>query len=189
MKIVIIDNQDSFTHNLSGLVCKIIKKKPSIISSQNINIGEISNFNKIIFSPGPDLPKKNDSMWQIIDRYKNEKSILGICLGMQAIAMYFGGELVNLGNVQHGQICKVLVGDKKDELFSNTGNEFRAGLYHSWAVASSTLPSELIPTSHSEENIIMSISHTNFDIKGLQFHPESFMTPAGEEILKSWIFS
>jgi anthranilate synthase component II len=186
MKVVIIDNRDSFTYNLSELVSKIMKKKPSIRSINNFSLDEIARFDKIIFSPGPDLPEKNDTMWQILNKYKSSKSILGICLGMQAIAIYFGGDLINLKNVQHGKICDVNVFDEEEILFSKTGLEFTAGLYHSWAVSDS-LPKDLIPTSFSDKNILMSFTHKKYDIKGLQFHPESYMTPLGQKILENWL--
>ena len=186
MKIVIIDNKDSFTYNLSELCNKIMKKKPSIRSTNNFNLDEIALFDKIIFSPGPNLPQKNDAMWQILDKYKSSKSILGICLGMQAIALYFGANLFNLENVQHGKICDVKVCDNSEILFSKTGLDFRAGLYHSWAV-SQDLPDDLEATSFSENNILMSLSHKSYNIKGLQFHPESYMTPYGQKIFENWL--
>jgi len=186
MKIFILDNYDSFTYNLVHIIEQfadlvIVKRNHEIQSS------DIGTYDKIIFSPGPGLPSDVKVMSEIIARYKSKKPILGVCLGHQAIAEYFGGSLINMPEVNHGREFKTTV-INDDYLFNNIPQNFYSGRYHSWVVDNSTLPKELEITSIDQNNHIMSVKHKNYDIRGVQFHPESVMTKHGIAILKNWVY-
>jgi anthranilate synthase component 2 len=158
-----------------------------VVKNDEIKLDEVAKFDKIIFSPGPDIPKQGDIMWQILDRYKNEKSVLGVCLGMQAIGMYFGAKLTNLQKVFHGVTRQIEILDTNELLYKNIESPFTGGLYHSWIVEESGFPQELKITSKSEYGIISSLRHLKYDISGVQFHPESVMTPMGERMIENWL--
>jgi len=165
--------------------------KPAFVVKRNddFDLNDVSGFDKIIFSPGPDVPKEGDPMWQILENYKAFKSILGICLGFQSIGMYFGARLYNLQKVYHGQQRKIEILDQTEPLFKNISSPFTGGLYHSWGIAYDGFPDELLVTAKSDENRIMAIRHKTLDIRGVQFHPESIMTPEGEKMIENWINS
>lgn len=188
-KILIVDNYDSFTYNLVNILRK--GTKPNFVVQRNdaFDLDYVKDFDKILFSPGPDVPKKGDMMWQILDKYKTTKSILGICLGFQSIGMYFGAKLFNLQNVYHGQTRHIEILDRSDFLFEKINSPFQGGLYHSWGLSWANFPNELAVTAKSSENRIMAIRHKDLDIRGLQFHPESIMTPHGELMIWNWINS
>lgn len=187
MKILVVDNYDSFTWNLVNILRKNKQHSFDVRLSDKIDPFEVKNYDKIIFSPGPDVPKQGDMMWQILEMYKSQKSILGICLGFQAIALYFGGSLVNLKNVVHGQTKKITLCDEKEKLFQNIPSPCVVGLYHSWAVSPENFPECLQITAISEEGRVMAASHKTFDVCGVQFHPESIMTPFGEKMIGNWL--
>ena len=187
MKILIIDNYDSFTYNLAQIIEESTLCDFTIKQIDKINTDEVDKYDKIMFSPGPGLPSENILMYEIIDRYKKSKSILGVCLGHQAIAEYFGGTLYNLKKVYHGIKQRIEIIDKDDYLFNNIPNEFYVGLYHSWTVLPDNFPDCLKLTAISSDNIIMALSHKIFDIKGIQFHPESIMTDYGKQLINNWI--
>jgi len=189
MNVLIIDNNDSFSYNLLELIRKIIKKRPDIISINELNIGDVQLYDKIILSPGPDIPKPNDNMAKVLEMYKGNKSILGVCLGCQAIAQFFGASLYNMPDIVHGMKRKTNIIDTKDYLYAGLGDEIDVGLYHSWTISKYSMPKELQITSISEEGIIMSISHTDYDIKGIQYHPESYMTKSGYQIMKNYLLN
>ncbi|MCF8365178.1 MAG: aminodeoxychorismate/anthranilate synthase component II [Bacteroidales bacterium] len=188
-KVLIVDNYDSFTWNLVNIVRK--GKHPNYVVKRNdaFDLSFVDGFDKILFSPGPDVPHHGDMMWQILDIYQTTKSILGICLGFQAIGMYFGARLFNLQKVYHGQTRQVEILDQEETLFSGIDNPFTGGLYHSWGIHWDGFPEELIVTARSEENRIMALRHRSCDIRGLQFHPESIMTPRGEQMINNWLNS
>ncbi len=184
-KIVIIDNYDSFTFNLAhyfeALNCEV-----TVFRNDEFDIEELEVFDKIVLSPGPGLPSEAGLLKKVIEIYSNKKSILGICLGQQAIAEVFGGKLRQLSTVKHGinSIIKTTVSD--EILFKNLPQNLTVGRYHSWVV-DGNLPSVLEITSVDEEGEIMSLRHRNFDVRGVQFHPESILTTDGKMMLGNWI--
>jgi anthranilate synthase component 2 len=158
-----------------------------VIVHDKIKTDEVNEFDKILITPGPGLPEDHPILEKVIRQYSPTKSILGICLGHQAIAKSFGGELFRQGNVSHGIAKKIIIKDSADYLFNNLPGEMNVGLYHSWAVSEINFPSELKITAVSEDGINMALSHRRFDVKGVQFHPESIMTKLGKQLLKNWI--
>lgn len=189
MKIFVLDNYDSFTFNLVHIVEQFADE---VIVKRNdkTDITEIEAFDKIIFSPGPGLPSDVPIMNQILDTYKQAKPILGVCLGHQAIAEYFGGKLVNMAEVNHGREFETKI-IAEDYLFNNIPEIFNSGRYHSWIVDQNNFPdNELSITSiDPNTNHIMSLKHNKYDIRGVQFHPESIMTKHGKTMLKNWVHS
>ncbi len=185
MKILIIDNYDSFTYNLvhylEDLNCNVTIKR-----NDQLHIDEVNDYDKIILSPGPGLPNQAGLLKEIIKKYAHTKPILGICLGQQAIAEVFGGSLLNLNEVKHGVSSVITQCTPNEGLFKNLPIKFKAGRYHSWVV-NPTLPECLIATSFDENGNIMSLKHSFLNIKGVQFHPESILTPFGKQILQNWI--
>lgn len=187
MKILLIDNYDSFTFNMVNILRKFRHSSFEIRQPHEIRYPEISKFDKIIFSPGPGIPEKGDHMWEIIHRFHAGKSMLGICLGFHAIAMYFGVRLRNLGEVVHGQTRTIEITDPEENLFNGINSPFQAGLYHSWTHDEVTYPDELKVTARSNQGVIMALAHSKFDLKGFQFHPESVMTPEGFRMIHNWL--
>lgn len=185
IKVVVIDNYDSFTYNLvhylESLDCKV-----TVFRNDEFELNELNDFNKILLSPGPGLPSESGLLKSVIKTFYTTKSILGICLGMQAIGEVFGGTLVNLDKVYHGVATKTIQ-TNEDTLFIDIPKEFLVGRYHSWAISSQNLPETLEITSVDEQNEIMSIQHKNYDVKGVQFHPESILTNHGKKILENWL--
>ena len=185
--ILVIDNYDSFTYNLvhylEDLDCKV-----TVARNDQIELEAVAAFDKIILSPGPGIPDEAGLLKSIIKTYAKTKSILGVCLGMQAIGEVFGAKLKNLSTVYHGIQTKVKVNSKKELLFKNLGPEIQVGRYHSWVVEND-LPDCFEITSLDENGQIMAIRHNELDVKGVQFHPESVLTPDGKTILKNWINS
>ena len=184
-KVLIIDNYDSFTYNLvhylESLDCKV-----TVFRNDEFELNELNDFNKILLSPGPGLPSESGLLLDVIKTFYSTKSILGICLGMQAIGEVFGGTLVNLDKVYHGVATKTIQ-TNEDTLFKDIPKEFFVGRYHSWAISSQNFPDVLEITSVDERDEIMSIRHKTFDVKGVQFHPESILTNHGKVILQNWL--
>lgn len=184
-KILVIDNYDSFTfnlvHYLEDLDCEV-----TVFRNDEFELSEVAAFDKILLSPGPGIPDEAGLLKDVIKTYSPTKSILGICLGQQAIAEVFGGSLSNLEKVYHGvsTTIKILVDD--EILFDTLEKEIEVGRYHSWIV-NSNLPEVLEATSIDKNGEVMSLRHTFFDVKGVQFHPESILTPNGKIILKNWL--
>lgn len=186
MKILVIDNYDSFTYNLVQLVRTASGCSPDVRRNDCFCLEEIEAYDKIILSPGPGIPAEAGLMMEVLHRYGHSKSILGICLGHQAIACRSGATLVNVPQVFHGlqrPVRQVL----PDPLFRNIPEEFNAGRYHSWAVDRDSLPSDLEVIAEDENGLVMGVRHKVFDLKGLQFHPESILTPHGQQIINNWI--
>ncbi|MNJ98183.1 Aminodeoxychorismate/anthranilate synthase component 2 [compost metagenome] len=185
-KILVIDNYDSFTYNLvhylEDLDCKV-----TVLRNDEISIDEPAQYDKILLSPGPGVPDEAGLLKDIIKRYANSKSILGICLGQQAIAEVFGGSLINLEKVYHGVARPIHIIVDNEPLFTGLNTEIEVGRYHSWSVDPTTLPDVLETTSVDKEGNIMSLRHTIYDVKGVQFHPESILTPDGNKILANWL--
>ena len=185
MKIVIIDNYDSFTYNLSHLV-KALGAEVTVFRNDQFEMPWLEAFDKIILSPGPGIPSEAGLLLDVIRSYAGRKPILGVCLGHQAIGEVFGGTLRNLSDVYHGVATPVDV-TTDDYLFEGLPKTFEVGRYHSWGVDTEGLPDCLEVTSVSQEGFIMSLRHREFDIRGIQYHPESVLTPAGETIVKNWL--
>ncbi len=186
MKILVIDNYDSFTYNLVHVLKKFEGVVVVVKRNDEVPEKELDYFDKIVLSPGPGLPEEAGSMLSIIRNYADKKPILGVCLGHQAIGEFFGGTLQNMNDVLHGIATPIKV-VSKSYLFDNMPEIFYAGRYHSWIVEKKSLPSVLEITSIDDEGRIMSFQHRSFDIQGVQFHPESVLTPLGEKILENWV--
>ena len=187
MRILIIDNYDSFTHNLFHYV-KQFEDNVVVVKNDKISLTEVDKYDKIILSPGPGLPDEHKNLKKIIKQFYSTKSILGVCLGHQAIAECFGAQLKNLEDVMHGISSEILF-IKKDTIFKNIPNQIKVGHYHSWVIDEKTLPNCFEVTSKNEDGIIMSIRHKEYDLKGVQFHPESILTEYGLLMIKNWIQS
>lgn len=186
MQILIVDNYDSFTYNLAQIVKECSNSEPVILKNDKINLKSVTGYNKILFSPGPGLPKDSPVMDKIIQRFGKSKSILGICLGHQAIGEAFGAQLINLKRVFHGVAKKINL-TEDEYIFRKIPHSFEAGLYHSWVVSEKKFPECLKITATSEDGYIMGISHREYDIHGVQFHPESIMTKPGKAIIDNWL--
>lgn len=184
MKVLLLDNFDSFTfnlfHYLEALGCDV-----TVARNNAISLEEIASFDKIIFSPGPGLPKDAGKMMEIIHEYVTQKPMLGVCLGMQAIGEYFGGTLYNQEIVKHG-IAETCIQNERNKLFAEIPKEFEVGLYHSWAVDLSTAK-DLISVAHSENQVLMAFEHDSLPVAGVQFHPESLMTQFGKQMIANFI--
>lgn len=186
MKILVIDNYDSFTYNLVHALKKIDNVQVTVKRNDEVLAEEPASYDKIVFSPGPGIPEEAGSMLSIIRQYAGKKPMLGVCLGHQAIGESFGGTLQNMNNVLHGIATPITV-VAKSYLFENISPIFEAGRYHSWIVEKETFPKSLEITSIDQQGQIMSFQHREFDIQGVQFHPESILTPEGEKILENWV--
>ncbi len=190
MHILIIDNYDSFTYNLYHLVEAIMPGTGTLTVMRNDALAPegAGRYDKIIISPGPGLPKDAGITCEVIRQYADKKSILGVCLGHQAIAEVFGGKLINLPKVLHGKAIHTRVTDKEEPLFFGCPEHFETGRYHSWVIDPGSMPHDLRITAMDEKELIMAVSHIEYDVKGVQFHPESIMTPAGRQILSNWVY-
>ena len=184
-KVAIIDNYDSFTYNLSHLV-KELGAEVTVFRNDQFAMEQLESFDKLILSPGPGIPSEAGQLLNVIEHYAGKKPILGICLGHQALGEYFGGRLVNLGEVVHGVATPAHIVEE-DELFEGLPHTITVGRYHSWVVDVESLPPCLQVTSVSDEGQIMSMRHRSLDIHGLQFHPESVLTPDGKTMLNHWL--
>jgi len=191
MKILVFDNYDSFTYNLVHLVEKITNKKTDVRRNDQIALEDVRQYDKIILSPGPGIPNEAGLLLPLIKEYAAVKSILGVCLGHQAIGEAFGGKLVNLSTVFHGVATPVRIGNQetgvKSPLFQGLPETIEAGRYHSWIVSDENFPKDLEVTARDDNNYIMGLQHRKYDVQGVQFHPESVLTPDGETILKNWL--
>lgn len=185
MKIVIIDNYDSFTYNLSHLV-KELGAEVTVFRNDKFEMDSLEAFDKIMLSPGPGIPSEAGLMPEVIKRYAQSKPILGICLGHQAIGKCFGGRLANLDRVFHGVATEgTQLGN--DYMFNGLPRRITMGRYHSWVVSREGLPDCLEITAESDEGHIMALRHRTLDIRGLQFHPESVLTTDGKKMMENWI--
>ena len=188
MHILVFDNYDSFTYNLVHLVEKITKGKVEVFRNDEIAMEKVADYDKIILSPGPGVPSEAGMLLPLIKEYAASKSILGVCLGHQAIGESFGGNLINLSSVYHG-VANDLIIEEKTPLFSDLPSRFPVGRYHSWIISEDHFPEELEVTARDENGYIMALQHKNFDVQGVQFHPESVLTPSGETIMRNWLRS
>ncbi len=186
MKILVIDNYDSFTYNLVHALKKFEGVTVDVRRNDEVAEDEPGLYDKIVFSPGPGIPEEAGTMLAVIRNYAGKKPMLGVCLGHQAIGETFGGTLQNMNDVLHGIATPITV-IAKSYIFDHLPETFEAGRYHSWIVERATLPAVLEVTSIDHEGRIMSFQHKEFDIQGVQFHPESILTPIGEKILENWV--
>lgn len=185
-KLLVLDNYDSFTYNLVHLIEKVSDLSFDVIRNDKISIEKINQYDKILLSPGPGLPKDAGIMPELIKQYGTSKSILGVCLGLQAIAEAYEGTLENLTTVFHGLATPIHV-ISEDLIFNNCPKTFTVGRYHSWVVNPKTLPEELHITSIDEQGNIMALKHNTHDVRGVQFHPESILSEHGETMIKNWL--
>ncbi len=186
-KIVIIDNYDSFTYNLVHLINEIIDGEVTVLRNDQFDIEAIEAFDYIILSPGPGLPEEAGLLKDVIRKYGTTKKIFGVCLGLQAIGEVFGGQLKNLSKVFHGMKTMMKQTENVDPIFNGIDLSFEAGRYHSWVINKESCPDELIITAIDEEGEIMAARHKDFHIYGVQFHPESIMTPDGRKMLTNFL--
>ena len=187
VSVLLIDNNDSFTYNLAESLRSCSKVSFKIIKAGTVDTEKIRSFDKILISPGPGIPEEHPIISAILEEYGKSKSIFGVCLGHQAIALHFGAQLINLDRVRHGEVTAVSILSAGNRLFSGVPDPFPAGLYHSWAVGRDNLPESLGITATSPDGIIMALEHRSLDIRGVQFHPESVMTPHGQRIIENWL--
>lgn len=185
--ILIIDNYDSFTYNLVHLVNEI-GLQCEVWRNDKFAIGDVDAFDKIILSPGPGIPSEAGLLLEVIEKYSPTKSIFGVCLGQQAIAEVFGGKLYNLKQPMHGIATPIKVTDKNERLFIGLPETFKVGRYHSWVVDEKAMPESLYTTAIDEaDNSVMALSHKQYDVRGVQFHPESVLTEFGREMMRNWL--
>ena len=187
MKILVFDNYDSFTYNLVHLVEKITHTKVEVFRNDEIALDKVNDYDKIILSPGPGIPSEAGLLLPLIKRYAATKSILGVCLGHQAIGEAFGGTLTNLSKVYHGVATPIKIESKNSKILSGLPEVIKAGRYHSWIISDENFPAELEVTARDDNGYIMALQHKTFDVQGVQFHPESVLTPDGETILQNWL--
>ena len=193
MKILVFDNYDSFTYNLVHLVEQITHTKVDVFRNDEITLDKVNDYDKIILSPGPGIPSEAGLLLPLIKQYAATKSILGVCLGHQAIGEAFGGTLINLSKVYHGVATKIQIGNRQyaigKSLFAELPDELIVGRYHSWIISDENFPADLEVTATDDNGYIMALQHKTFDVQGVQFHPESVLTPDGETILRNWLRS
>ncbi|QLB15256.1 anthranilate synthase component 2 [Mannheimia granulomatis] len=185
-KLLIIDNHDSFTFNLVDLLRKI-KVPAKVVLVEELNLDDVEQFSHILISPGPDVPSAYPQTFAMLERYHQSKSIFGVCLGHQTICEFFGGTLYNLQNVRHGQ-QRTLNQIQPNPIFNGLPDQFQVGLYHSWGILQNSLEkTPLVATAVCDQNVLMAFKHRNLPIYGVQFHPESFITEYGKEMLENWL--
>ncbi|KUJ52362.1 anthranilate synthase component II [Chryseobacterium sp. JAH] len=188
-KILVFDNYDSFTYNLVQMIEKITNDKVDVYRNDEISLDDIEKYDKIILSPGPGIPEEAGILLDLIKKYAPTKSILGVCLGQQAIAEAFGGNLINLSEIFHGVATTSKTIKENTKLFKNLSEEIEVGRYHSWAVNNKNFPDELEITAIDNDGMIMALQHKTYDVHGVQFHPESILTPEGEAIMKNFLLN
>lgn len=186
-KVVIIDNYDSFTYNLVHLINEVINGQVTVFKNDNFSISDLDEFDYIVLSPGPGLPDDAGLLKEVIRNFAGKKKILGVCLGLQAIGEVYGAELKNLPIVYHGMKTRITQTTPDDPILKGIQKHFDAGRYHSWVINKATCPDTLVVTSVDEQGEIMSARHKNFQVFGLQFHPESIITPDGKKIIENFL--
>ncbi len=185
-KILVIDNYDSFTYNLVHLLQEL-DCTYEVVRNDKFTLDYVDNFDKILLSPGPGIPSEAGLLLDVIRTYAPRKSILGICLGQQAIAEVFGGTLFNMTKPLHGVATDIVIMDEDEKLFRDFPHHSKIGRYHSWAVEKSTLPATLKITALDPDGIIMALSHIEYDVRSVQFHPESVLTDNGKKLIENWL--
>lgn len=188
-KVLVFDNYDSFTYNLVQIIERVLNEKVDVFRNDEISLKEIGKYDKIVLSPGPGIPEEAGILLDLIKEYASTKSILGVCLGQQAIAEAFGGSLINLSEIFHGVATTAELVKKDTKLFRNLSSGLEVGRYHSWAVNPDSFPEELEITAVDNDGMIMALQHKTYDVHGVQFHPESILTPDGEIIIKNFLLN
>ena len=186
-KILVFDNYDSFTYNLVHYIEEIVGYKVDVFRNDQIPLEEIDKYDKILLSPGPGIPKDAGVLIPLIQKYGATKSIMGVCLGHQAIAEAFGGSISNLSKVYHGVATPIEITTDSEILFKDVPKTVNVGRYHSWVVNEEDLPDCFVITSRDEEGKIMGVHHKDFDVRGVQFHPESILTEHGKKMMENWL--
>lgn len=186
-KILVIDNYDSFTYNLVHLLKEITKEDVEVFRNDCISLEQVDFYDKIVLSPGPGIPEEAPILKPLIKHYASTKRFLGVCLGQQAIAEVFGGRLLNTQKVHHGVASKIKIIDKNETIFKGLPQMIQVGRYHSWVVSPEGFPKELSITAEGPEGEIMALRHKTYDVTGVQFHPESILTPQGKKIIDNWL--
>ncbi len=186
MKILVLDNYDSFTYNLVYIL-RELHDQVEVYRNDKISLENVANYDKILLSPGPGIPSEAGIMLDLVKEYASSKSILGICLGHQGIGEVFGGSLENMSDVLHGISDKNIVTDTSERIFKGLPAEFQVGRYHSWTVIPESVPKSMTVTAVDEQGRVMGLSHKQYDVRGLQFHPESVLTEHGKEMLQNWL--
>lgn len=186
MKILVLDNYDSFTYNLVHIL-RELGHSPDVIRNDKITVEAVAAYDKILLSPGPGVPDEAGIMKAVVRTYGPTKSILGICLGHQGIGEVYGAALYNIPKVLHGVTSMATVQDPDEYMFEGVSPKFQATHYHSWAVRPETMPADLRVTAVNDEGLVMGLRHAVYDVRGLQFHPESVMTPEGPRMLANWL--
>ncbi|AWU43817.1 aminodeoxychorismate/anthranilate synthase component II [Blattabacterium sp. (Cryptocercus kyebangensis)] len=187
-KILILDNYDSFTYNLVHVVKKITKNPVKVYRNNEILLSDIDQYNKILLSPGPGIPDEAHILKPLVKKYASTKSIFGVCLGQQAIGEVFGATILNTKEVNHGIASLIKIVDSKEIIFKKIPKKIQGGRYHSWIISSKNFPfDELKITAVGDKGEIMALRHKTYDVCGVQFHPESILTPYGEKIIENWI--
>lgn len=186
MKLLVLDNYDSFTYNLVYIL-RELGHRPDIVRNDRISLEAVASYDKIMLSPGPGIPSEAGIMQDLVREYGPTKSILGICLGHQGIGEVYGATLENLGDVLHGVAHRTTITDRSERLFANIPDQLTVGRYHSWTVVPGSMPADLRTTAVDEQGRVMALSHVRFDVKGVQFHPESVLTENGIQMIKNWL--
>jgi anthranilate synthase component II len=189
IKVLVFDNYDSFTYNLVQIIERILNQKVDVVRNDEISLEEVGKYDKIILSPGPGIPEEAGILLDLIKKYASTKSILGVCLGQQAIAEAFGGSLINLTEIFHGVATSADLVKNDTKLFKNLSSGLEVGRYHSWAVNPENFPDELEITAVDKDGMIMALQHKKYDVHGVQFHPESILTPEGEVIIRNFLLN
>jgi len=186
-KVLVFDNYDSFTYNLVQMIERILQIKVDVVKNDEISLEEIGKYDKIVLSPGPGIPEEAGILLELIKKYAPTKSILGVCLGQQAIAEAFGGSLINLTEIFHGVATSAEIVKLETKIFKNLNSGMEVGRYHSWVVNPEGFPEELEITAVDKDGMIMALQHKTYDVHGVQFHPESILTPEGEVIIRNFL--
>jgi len=186
-RILVFDNYDSFTYNLVHLVEQITNEKVDVFRNDEISLAQVNEYDKIILSPGPGIPSEAGLLLPLIKQYAATKSILGVCLGHQAIGEAFGGTLTNLSKVYHGVATPINIINPSSQILKGLPPTIEVGRYHSWIISNDNFPKDLEITATDENGYVMALQHKTFDVQGVQFHPESVLTPDGEKILRNWL--
>ncbi|MFT4033270.1 MAG: aminodeoxychorismate/anthranilate synthase component II [Siphonobacter sp.] len=185
-KILVLDNYDSFVYNLVYLL-KELGHEVDVFRNDKITLAEVAQYDKILLSPGPGIPEEAGIMLELIREYAPTKSIFGVCLGHQAIGEAFGAKLLNMGDVLHGVTTKCIIKDDAEKLFQGLPEEIEVCRYHSWTVVPETMPEELKITAVDEKGFVLAEAHTKYDVRGVQFHPEAYLTQFGKQMLVNWL--
>ena len=188
MKILVLDNYDSFVYNLVHIIRELeYGENLDIIRNDKITLEDVGQYDKILLTPGPGIPEEAGILQDVVKKYGATKSILGVCLGHQGLSEVYGAALTNMDVVLHGFGLKTNIVDKDDYLFKDMPEEFVTGRYHSWVVDKTSVQGDLVVTAMSEDNMVMAVKHKEYDVRGVQFHPESILTEHGKTMIKNWL--